>query len=76
MTSEMPEVAVRYEIRLSELLTAADSGRFEGCAVRPMPDGSTMVTTPPLDQSALHGILRKMRDSGMSLVSINPANKE
>jgi|WetSurMetagenome_2_1015567.scaffolds.fasta_scaffold1373825_2 hypothetical protein len=80
MTSEMPEgrsrTALSYEIRLSELLAEADSGRFEGCSIRPLLDGSTAVTTPPLDQSALHGLLRKMRDSGLTLVSINPSRKE
>jgi hypothetical protein len=76
MTSEAPGGAIRYEIRLAELLTAADDGRFEGCVVRPMPEGATAVTTPPLDQSALHGLLRKMRDSGLTLVSINPSREE
>jgi hypothetical protein len=80
MTSERPEgrggTACSYEIRLSELIAEADSGRFEGCVVSPMPDGSTSVMTPPLDQSALHGLLRKMRDSGLTLVSINPVFKE
>lgn len=71
-----PVGQIRYEVRLAELLTRDDSGRFGACSLVFLPDGSTTVTTPPLDQSALHGFLRKLRDTGMTLLSIRAVEGE
>jgi hypothetical protein len=76
MENDNPQGSVRYEVRLAELLAQSDSGRFSGCDIRPRHDGSTAVTTPPMDQSALHRFLRTLRDTGMTLVSIRPSIME
>ena len=38
--------------------------------VTPQDDGDTLVTGPVLDQAALFGLLRKVRDLGMPLISV------
>jgi hypothetical protein len=36
------------------------------------PDGTTQLISPAIDQAALHGLLKKVRDLGLTLISINP----
>ena len=43
---------------------------FEGLTITLEDDGNTLLNGPVLDQSALHGILKKVRDSGMPLLSV------
>jgi hypothetical protein len=40
--------------------------------IRLKEDGNTLVTGPVVDQAALHGLLKKVRDLGMPLVSVSP----
>ena len=61
----------RYEIRVEGHLTADWSDWFAGLTVRQEADGET-VLYGPLDQAALHGALAKVRDLGLTLVSVNP----
>jgi hypothetical protein len=44
---------------------------FEGLTITLEEDGTTLLNGPVLDQSALHGILKKVRDLGMPLLSVN-----
>jgi hypothetical protein len=62
-----PEV---YEIRVTGHLSANWAARFEGLSMRHEPEGET-VLSGLLDQAALHGVLVKVRDLGLKLVSIN-----
>ena len=59
-----------YEIRLAGHLSETWKARFEGLCMRHDPDGET-VLSGPLDQAALHGVLVKVRDLGLKLVSVN-----
>jgi hypothetical protein len=60
-----------YEIRIDGHLDREWSGWFENFAVTPAVDGTTLLTGPVADQSALHGLLRKVRDLGVPLISVN-----
>ena len=44
---------------------------FDGLTVTLEEDGNTLLSGPVIDQSALHGILKKIRDLGMPLLSVN-----
>lgn len=69
---------VVYEIRLAGHLPAQWSAWFEGLTVVPEPDGSTRLSGPVVDQAALHGLLRKVRDTGLTLIAVNqiPSKQE
>ncbi len=61
-----------YQIRLKGHLGSQWADWFGGLAVTLEDDGDTLLTGPVADQAALHGLLKKVRDLGMPLVSINP----
>jgi hypothetical protein len=63
---------VVYQIRVRSHLGLDWTDWFEGLTITPEENGDTLLTGPVIDQSALHGLLRKVRDLGMSLVSVNP----
>jgi hypothetical protein len=60
-----------YQIRLRGQLGQLWSDWFEGLAITWDDNGDTLLTGRVADQSALHGLLRKIRDLGVTLVSIN-----
>ena len=60
-----------YEIRVSGHLDARWANRFEGLTITLEDNGDTLLTGPVADQAALHGLLKKVRDLGLSLVSVN-----
>ena len=59
-----------YEIRIKGHLDDKWADRFEGLTITLEEDGDTLLTGPVIDQAALHGLLKKVRDLGMSLVSV------
>jgi hypothetical protein len=61
-----------YEIRLKGHLDDRWSDWFEGLTITLEQDGDTLLTGHVIDQAALHGLLRKVRDLGMPLVSVSP----
>lgn len=64
-----------YEIRVAGHLSENWAVRFEGLSMRHEPDGET-VLSGLLDQSALHGVLVKIRDLGLKLISVNRTGTE
>ena len=60
----------RYEIRLKGHLDARWTDWFEGLSLTHASDGTTMLSGPVVDQAALYGVLRKVRDLGLPLVSV------
>jgi len=65
-TMNAPEM---YEICVAGHLSANWAARFEGLSMRHQPDGET-VLSGLLDQAALHGVLMKIRDLGLKLISV------
>ncbi len=65
-----PSQALVYQIRLKGQLGSQWADWFEGLTVRLEEDGDTLLTGPVTDQAALHGLLKKVRDLGMQLISI------
>ena len=62
--------AGRYEIRLAGHLDARWSAWFDGLTVRRESDGTTVIRGQVPDQAALHGLLQRVRDLGLPLVSV------
>ena len=59
-----------YEIRIGGYLDAQWQDWFDGMSVRLDADGTTLLSGPVPDQPALYGLLRKVRDLGLLLVSV------
>lgn len=63
---------VVYQIRIKGHLGPQWTDWFEGLTIALEKDGNTLLTGPVIDQAALHGLLKKVRDLGMPLVSVSP----
>lgn len=59
-----------YEIRVRGHLAPRWAGWFEGMTLTRHDDGTTVIHGPVADQSALHGLLRRIGDLGLPLVSV------
>jgi hypothetical protein len=60
-----------YQIRIEGQFGQQWTDWFDGLSITPGEDGTTLLTGPVIDQSALHGLLKKVRDLGAPLVSVN-----
>jgi cell division septation protein DedD len=65
------KMALVYEIRVREHLDNCRANRFEGFFITHEEDGTTALAGPVADQAALHGLLMKVRDLGLTLLSVN-----
>jgi hypothetical protein len=66
-----PGQPVIYQIRLKGHLGRQWTGWFGGLTITLEDNGDTLVTGPVADQAALFGLLKKVRDLGMPLISVN-----
>jgi hypothetical protein len=69
MDSSQP---MTYQIRIKDHLSREWADWFGGLTITLEENGDTLLTGPVIDQSALYGLLKKVRDLGMALVSVNP----
>ena len=60
-----------YQIRIKGHLGREWTDWFEGLTIQLTDNGETLLTGPVVDQAALHGLLRKVRDLGVPLLSVN-----
>ncbi len=60
-----------YEIRLRGHLDGSWADWFDGLTITNAENGDTILTGPVADQAALHGLLKKVRDLGLPLRSLN-----
>jgi hypothetical protein len=63
--------ARRYEIRIKGHLDTRWAAWFEGMSLTHAADGTTAINGMVADQADLHGLLQKLRDLGVSLISVN-----
>jgi hypothetical protein len=66
-----PNEPMTYQIRIKGHLDGQWTDWFEGLTITLEDNGDTLLTGLVIDQAALHGLLKKVRDLGMPLVSVN-----
>jgi hypothetical protein len=65
-----PHEAGHYEIRLQGHLDSRWAAWFDGLSLVQQSDGITVLRGPVIDQAALHGLLQRVRDTGLPLISV------
>ena len=71
-----PSEAGRYEIRLQGRLDARWATWFDAATLTTESDGTTVLRAQVADQAALHGLLQKVRDMGLPLISLTHLDPE
>jgi hypothetical protein len=71
-----PDGPPRYEIRLQGRLDPRWAAWFDGLTLTTADDGTTALHGPVADQAALHGLLQKVRDLGLPLLSVTPLDPD
>lgn len=66
-----PSQPILYQIRIKGHLSPQWAAWFEGLTITLEANGETLLTGPVVDQAALYSLLRKVRDLGMRLISVN-----
>jgi hypothetical protein len=67
-----PGQPIIYQIRIHGHLGPQWENRFEGLSIKLEANGNTLLTGRLVDQAALHGLLKKVRDLGLPLISVCP----
>ena len=68
MSSDAPQ----YEVRVEGHLGTRWAAWFDGLSLSLEEDGTTVIRGPLVDQAAMHGLLRTLRDIGIPLISLAP----
>ena len=67
--------SLTYQVRIKGHLDLDWANWLDGLILTLDDNGETLLTGPTLDQAALHGLLKKVRDAGLTLISVNPVAK-
>ena len=67
---------MQYEIRVTGHLNARWAAWFDGLSLTRAEDGTTVLRGQIVDQAALHGVLQKLRDIGVPLISVTQLQSE
>lgn len=73
--SDTPDSPAIYEICVKGHLEARWADRFGNLTIRLTANGETHLIGPVLDQAALYGLLKKVRDLGLPLISVKPVQQ-
>ena len=76
MMDKPPPTVEFYEFRLKGHLDSQWATWFDGLTITLEENGDTLLSGPMPDQAALHGLLKKVRDLGMPLVSVNQVHSK
>ena len=68
--SDQTKVSAQYEIRITGHLASRWAAAFEGLSLTQHADGTTVLGGLIADQSALHGLLRRLGDLGLPILSV------
>jgi hypothetical protein len=71
-----PNQPIVYHIRIKGHLSRQWTDWFGGLFITLEDNGDTLLTGPVVDQAALHGVLRKLRDLGMPLLSVTHVDRD
>jgi hypothetical protein len=71
-----PNQSLIYRIKIKGHLGSQWTDWFEGMTITAKDDGETLITGSVADQAALYGLLKKVRDLGIPLVSVSPVEPE
>jgi hypothetical protein len=69
-----PQKPMIYQIRIQGQLGVEWADWFGGLTLTLEENGDTLLTGPVADQAALHGLLKKVRDLGLTLIAVNPVD--
>ena len=72
---DLPQLII-YKIRIKGQLDSQWTDWFEGLTITLDENGDTLLTGPVIDQAALHGLLKKVRDLGIPLISVCPGQSK
>jgi len=75
-TRSPPDDRSWYEIRLQGRLGQRWSDWFDGLTLTAASDGTTTIRGSVADQAALHGLLQRLRDLGLPLISVTPLHHD
>jgi hypothetical protein len=70
------DTSLQYDIRVKGHLDRRWTTWFGGMTLTKENDGTTSIHGPVVDQAALHGVLQKLRDIGMPLISVTQTNAQ
>ena len=76
MQPPSPHLPANYQIRVKGQLGPQWQAWFDGLTITAQPNGETVITGHMADQAALYGILKKVRNLGLPLISVNPIDPQ